>query len=100
MPRPGGLQSGPQAVPVNSTARKLYLDKNVISPKTTSTPGPGLIMLGDTPYDIEASSKAAVLIVASRSGGWSDEALRRAAAIYDSPQHLLAEHERSPFHAG
>jgi phosphoglycolate phosphatase-like HAD superfamily hydrolase len=55
------------------------------------------IMLGDTPYDIEAATKAGVRIVALRSGGWSDEELRGAAAIYDDTASLLAAYDRFPF---
>ncbi|HMJ57315.1 MAG TPA: HAD family hydrolase [Polyangiaceae bacterium] len=54
------------------------------------------IMLGDTPYDVEAASKAGVRIVALRSGGWSDGDLRGAVAIYDDPQSLLMQYDASP----
>jgi len=56
------------------------------------------IMLGDTPYDVEAATKAGVEIVALRCGGWTDEHLSRAAAIYDDPQALLKSLASSPFH--
>jgi HAD superfamily hydrolase (TIGR01549 family) len=55
------------------------------------------IMLGDTPYDVEASTKAGVLIVGLRSGGWPEDALRGTAAVYDSPSDLLEHYEESPF---
>lgn len=54
-------------------------------------------MLGDTPYDVEAATRAGVAIVALRCGGWDDAALAGAVAIYDDPAHLLLEFERSPF---
>jgi len=54
------------------------------------------IMLGDTPYDVEAARKAGVRIVALRSGGWSDDELGGAIAIYDGPESLLSEYDRSP----
>jgi len=54
------------------------------------------IMLGDTPYDVEAARKAGVRVVALRSGGWSDDELLGAIAIYDGPQNLLREYDRSP----
>jgi HAD superfamily hydrolase (TIGR01509 family) len=54
------------------------------------------IMLGDTPYDVDAARKAGVRVVALRSGGWSDEELRGAVAIYDGPQSLLIQFDRSP----
>ena len=54
------------------------------------------IMLGDTPYDIEAAGKAGVPVIALRCGGWSDEDLGGAIAIYDDPADLLRNYERSP----
>jgi HAD superfamily hydrolase (TIGR01509 family) len=50
-----------------------------------------LIMLGDTPYDVEAAGKAGIPTIALRCGGWwDDDALEDAIAIYDDPGHLLA----------
>ncbi len=54
-------------------------------------------MLGDTPYDVEAATRARVPIVALRCGGWDDAGLAGAAAVYDDPADLLAHFERSPF---
>jgi HAD superfamily hydrolase (TIGR01549 family) len=54
------------------------------------------IMLGDTPYDIEAAAKAGVRAIAVRCGGWADAQLRGAIAIYDSPHDLLRHYARSP----
>jgi HAD superfamily hydrolase (TIGR01509 family) len=55
------------------------------------------IMLGDTPYDVEAARRAGVAIVGVRCGGWDDEGLRGALAVYDSPADLLARYDDSPF---
>ena len=55
------------------------------------------IMLGDTPYDIEAARRAGVDTVALRSGGWDDRGLAGAIAIYDDPADLLAHFTSSPF---
>jgi HAD superfamily hydrolase (TIGR01509 family) len=54
-----------------------------------------LVMIGDTPYDIEAATKANVRAIAFRSGGWTDEALRGAVEIYDGPADLLAHYDSS-----
>ena len=63
-------------------------------------PASHAVMLGDTPYDIEAATRARVRIVALRCGGWwSDEALRGADAIYDDPAALLARYDDSIFSA-
>lgn len=60
-------------------------------------PASQALMLGDTPYDIEAAQRAAVGTVALRCGGWSDVDLGGAIAIYDDPAHLLAQYATSPF---
>ena len=61
----------------------------------------GAVMLGDTPYDIEAAARAGVLTIALRCGGWWDDAaLAGAVAIYDDPAALLADIDRSPLAAG
>jgi HAD superfamily hydrolase (TIGR01509 family) len=54
-----------------------------------------LVMIGDTPYDIEAATKARVRTIAFRSGGWTDEGLKGAVEIYDGPADLLAHYESS-----
>jgi HAD superfamily hydrolase (TIGR01549 family) len=55
------------------------------------------VMLGDTPYDVEASGRAGVRCVAFRCGGWDDAALSAAVAIYQDAADLLAHYGTSPF---
>jgi HAD superfamily hydrolase (TIGR01509 family) len=55
------------------------------------------VMLGDTPYDVEAAAKAGVRAVAVRSGGHPDSAFARAVAIYDDAADLLAHFDSSIF---
>lgn len=56
------------------------------------------LMLGDTPYDIEAARRAGLGTVALRCGGWwTDDALSDAVAIYDDPEELVRMLEESPF---
>jgi HAD superfamily hydrolase (TIGR01509 family) len=55
-----------------------------------------LIMIGDTPYDVEAAKRAGVRAIAFRSGGWTDDKLQGAIAIYDGPADLLAGYDSSP----
>ena len=55
------------------------------------------IMVGDTPYDVEAARRAGIEIIGLRSGGWSDAELRGAVAIYDDPADLLEHYDVSPF---
>ena len=54
------------------------------------------VMLGDTPYDVEACQRAGVAIIAFRCGGWSDGDLAGALAVYDGPWHLLSSLKDSP----
>ncbi|HEX8452642.1 MAG TPA: HAD family hydrolase [Longimicrobium sp.] len=58
------------------------------------------VMLGDTPYDVEAARRAGVPCVALRCGGWDDEELSDAVAIYDDPADLLANYAESPYSRG
>ncbi|HYQ43500.1 MAG TPA: HAD family hydrolase [Polyangiaceae bacterium] len=55
------------------------------------------VMLGDTPYDVQAASKAGVPTIALRSGGHPDSALAGALEIYDDVAELFANFDRSVF---
>ena len=55
------------------------------------------IMLGDTPYDVEAALRAGIRIVALECGGWRREDLRGAADVYADPADLLARYDQSVF---
>jgi len=56
-----------------------------------------VLMVGDTPYDIEAAARSGIATVAFRCGGRSDRDLGAAIAIYDDPADLLANLASSPF---
>lgn len=57
------------------------------------------ILIGDTPYDIEAGRRAGVPVIALRcGGGWTDRDFGNAIAIYDDPAHLSSELDSSPLH--
>jgi HAD superfamily hydrolase (TIGR01509 family) len=59
------------------------------------------IMIGDTPYDIEAAARAGVGSIVLRCGGWwRDDQLAGALAIYDDPEDLLHNYDRSPLAVG
>ena len=64
------------------------IEKSGVSPRN-------LVMIGDTPYDIEAATRAGVRIIAFRSGGWDDDSLKGAAEIYDGPEDLLSHYDTS-----
>lgn len=54
------------------------------------------MMIGDTPYDVEAAQRAGVPIIALRHSGWADYELEGAVQIYDDPADLLAHYDQSP----
>jgi HAD superfamily hydrolase (TIGR01509 family) len=48
-----------------------------------------VVMIGDTPYDVAAATRAGIPIITFRSGGWDDASLMGAREIYDGPADLL-----------
>ncbi|MBW4648797.1 MAG: HAD family hydrolase [Kastovskya adunca ATA6-11-RM4] len=62
--------------------------------KKLDLPPSEVVMLGDTPYDIEAAGGCGVGVIAVRSGGFDDEQLKGAIGIYDDPAALLADYFR------
>jgi HAD superfamily hydrolase (TIGR01509 family) len=63
-------------------------------------PANQVVMIGDTAYDIEAAAQAGVKTIALRSGGWSDDDLKAAIAIYNDAADLLAHYDESPLVQG
>jgi HAD superfamily hydrolase (TIGR01509 family) len=57
-----------------------------------------VMVVGDTPYDVEAAAKCGIASIAVRSGKFPDDALRiaGASAIYDDVASLLADFDGSP----
>jgi len=53
------------------------------------------VMVGDTPYDVEAANKASIRCLAVRCGGWDDQSLRGAAAIYEDPADILSHFDQA-----
>jgi len=53
------------------------------------------VMLGDTPYDVEAATRSGVRVVGVRCGGHGDEELRGAVEIFDDPAALLSRYDES-----
>jgi HAD superfamily hydrolase (TIGR01509 family) len=64
--------------------------------KRVGYPANEVVMIGDTPYDIEAARKVGVGTIVFRCGGWSDFDLAEAIAIYNDPADLLAHYDSSP----
>jgi len=55
-----------------------------------------VVMIGDTPYDIESAAQCGIGVIALRCGGFSDSQLAEALAIYDDPADLVAQYADSP----
>ena len=55
-------------------------------------PAKSVVVVGDTPYDVEAAKKAGMATTGLLCGGFSEDSLREAGAvdIYQDPAHLLA----------
>jgi phosphoglycolate phosphatase-like HAD superfamily hydrolase len=64
--------------------------------KDVALPPSDVLMLGDTPYDVEAAGRAGVPVIGLRCGGWDDAGLAGAAAVYEDPADLLAHYDSSP----
>lgn len=63
--------------------------------RSGTSPGKA-VMVGDTPYDVEAARRAGIRVIALRSGGhWSDRELGNALAIFDDPAELLLHWKRT-----
>lgn len=62
-------------------------------------PAQEALLLGDTPYDLEAATRAGVGFVGVRCGGYGDQALHGARAIYDDPADLCDHYDGSPLAA-
>jgi HAD superfamily hydrolase (TIGR01509 family) len=54
------------------------------------------VMIGDTPYDVAAARAAGVGCLAFRCGGWDDQGLAGAIAVYEGPLDLLRRLDASP----
>ncbi len=58
------------------------------------------LMVGDTPYDIEAAARTGVAAIALRCGGFSNQDLAGAIAVYDGPEALAIDLDRVITQAG
>jgi len=54
------------------------------------------VMIGDTPYDIAAARAAGVAVIGLRCGGWADDCLGGATAVFDDPADLLLAYAAAP----
>jgi HAD superfamily hydrolase (TIGR01509 family) len=77
-------------------ASKPEPDVVVAALREAGVPAERAVMIGDTPYDVEAASRAGVRLIGVRCGGWDDAALAGAAAVYEDPADLLEHFDDSP----
>lgn len=97
-----GIQDLIEEKASSSDAEESKPDPDIVQAALKSAdakPGEAL-MLGDTPYDVQAAGRAGVRCVALRCGGWGDADLGGAVAVFDDPADLLARYAESPFAAG
>jgi HAD superfamily hydrolase (TIGR01509 family) len=80
-----------------SDAKRSKPDPDIVEAaiEESGLPSSNAVMIGDTPYDVEAATQAGVRVIAFRSGGWDDASLKGAAQIYDGPADLLAHYDAS-----
>lgn len=82
-------RSKPDSDIVEATLKKMRADYGEV------------VMVGDTPYDIEAAKRAGLPCIAFRCGGyWRDPDFTDAYAVYDGPTHLMVTFIRREFENG
>lgn len=83
----------------SSDARRSKPDPDIVEAALArlGLPAAEVVMVGDTPYDLEAARRAGVGFVAFRTGGYEAADFPGAIAVYDGPADLLARYESSPF---
>ena len=63
----------------------------------SGAPAGQAIMLGDTPYDVEAALRAGIAIVGVESGGWSAEDLHGAVEVHPGAAGIYGHYGESAF---
>jgi HAD superfamily hydrolase (TIGR01509 family) len=93
-----GVEDLIQAATSSSDAEESKPDPDIVEAalEQAGFPPEQVVMIGDTPYDVEAATRAGVRIVAVRTGGWADEDLEGAIAVYEDPAELLQGFDESP----
>jgi phosphoglycolate phosphatase-like HAD superfamily hydrolase len=56
----------------------------------------GIVMVGDSPYDVATGERGGIDVIALRCGGWTDDSLQGAIAVYEDHIHLLSQFQTSP----
>jgi HAD superfamily hydrolase (TIGR01509 family) len=63
--------------------------------KQTGCTADRAVMIGDTPYDVEAAQRAGIRVVGFECGGWRRDDLRGAIEVYAGPAALLERYDAS-----
>jgi beta-phosphoglucomutase-like phosphatase (HAD superfamily) len=74
-----------QLVPIEAAIKSLSMNPQEI------------VLLGDSPYDVQSALMHGIQVIGFRSGGWSDQELAGSIAVYDDLSDLLKKFELSPF---
>ena len=59
-------------------------------------PADQVVLIGDTPYDVESARRSHVACIAVRCGGWSSAELGAAIAVFDDPAAILESLDEQP----
>ena len=83
----------------SSDARQSKPDPDIVHAalRRSGAPAEQAIMLGDTPYDVEAARRAGIAIVGVESGGWRAEDLRDAVEVHPGAAEICANYAGSAF---
>lgn len=85
-----GVQSwiAPESLVTRDSGIRSKPAPDLVEVALTRLPGGPVVMMGDTPYDIDAAKRAGIPTIGFRSGGFSDADLRAAIALYNDPRDL------------
>lgn len=83
----------------SSDARRSKPDPDIVHAalQRSGAPPDQALMLGDTPYDVEAALRAGIAIVGVESGGWGREDLRGAVEVHPGAAEICAHYEQTAF---
>ena len=83
----------------SSDAKRSKPDPDIVHAalRRSGAPAEQAIMLGDTPYDVQAARQAGIAIVGVESGGWGPEDLRDAVEVHPGAAEICANYGQSAF---
>lgn len=93
----GGIQHQIDLATTSDEAERSKPDPDIIETalKKAKVERDAALYLGDTPYDVAASAKAGIPVIALTCGGWDAADLGDATEIYQTPADLLQQIDRS-----